>query len=377
MLDRFGREITYLRMSVTEQCNLRCRYCMPVNAEPTKDSGGCTSADCEGDLCGGDGAGTGMLTLDEMITAVRAAASLGIKKVRITGGEPLIRHDIVSICERTAAVSGIDEVCITTNGLLLEKYAKELAAAGVRHVNISLDTLDSEKYEYITGQCDCPYASKSSRDGAAVTGTGNTVTGTGNTVTGTGNRIGCPAAAAGPDRVLAGLEAALAAGFEKVKINTVLIGDFNDDEAEALAGLTLRYPIDVRFIELMPMTGGVFGPEAYISADEVLKRLKGLEKAPDDGVARMYRLPGAKGGIGLISPVSAHFCAECSRLRLTADGRIKPCLHSREEYSIRGLDEAGMRARMEEAILAKPEMHPRLSYDSLSEAGRSMNRIGG
>lgn len=362
MLDRFGREITYLRMSVTEQCNLRCRYCVGANDNRTK-SGGYASHDCDGELCGGDGAGTGILTLDEMIMAVRAAASLGIKKVRITGGEPLIRHDIVSICERTAAVPGIDEVCITTNGLLLEKYAKELAAAGVRHVNISLDTLDAEKYEYITGQCDCPYASNGSRDGAEVTGTGN--------------RSGSPAAAAGPERVLAGLEAALAAGFEKVKINTVLIGGFNDDEAEALAGLTLRYPIDVRFIELMPMTGGVFGPEAYISADEVLKRFKGLEKAPDDGVARMYRLPGAKGGIGLISPVSAHFCAECSRLRLTADGQLKPCLHSREEYSIKGLDEAGMRARMEEAILAKPEMHPRLSYDSLSEAGRSMNRIGG
>ncbi len=367
MLDRFGREITYLRMSVTEQCNLRCRYCMPVNADRTKGSGGCTSADCDGELCGGDGAGTGMLTPDEMITAVRAAASLGIKKIRITGGEPLIRHDIVSICERTTAVPGIDEVCITTNGLLLKKYSKELAAAGVRHVNISLDTLDAKKYEYITGQCDCPYASKSSRGGAEV----------GAEVTGTGNRIGCPAAAAGPERVLAGLEAALAAGYEKIKINTVLIGGFNDDEAEALAGLTLRYPIDVRFIELMPMMGGTFGPEAYISADEVLKRLKSLEKAPDDGVARMYRLPGAKGGIGLISPVSAHFCAECSRLRLTADGRLKPCLHSREEYSIKGLDETEMRARMEESILAKPEMHPRLSYDSLSEAGRSMNRIGG
>ncbi|MBP5652133.1 MAG: radical SAM protein [Lachnospiraceae bacterium] len=364
MLDRFGRKITYLRMSVTEQCNLRCLYCMPANTDRTKDSGGYTSADCEGGQCVGIGTADGMLTPDEMIMAVRAAASLGINKVRITGGEPLIRHDIVSICEHTAAVSGIDEVCITTNGLMLAKYAKELAAAGVKHVNISLDTLDAKKYEYITGRCSCSYNDRiSSADSVDAAGLGKAG--------------GCPEKASGPERVLAGLEAALAAGFEKVKINTVLIGGFNDDETEELAGLTLRYPVDVRFIELMPMTGGVFGPEAYIGADEVLKRLNGLQKAADDGVARMYRLPGAKGGIGLISPVSAHFCAECSRLRLTADGRLKPCLHSKEEYSIKGLDEAGMRARMEEAILAKPEMRPKLSYDNMSEAGRSMNRIGG
>lgn len=354
MLDRFGREITYLRMSVTEQCNLRCLYCMPANADRTKDSGGYTSADCEGGQCGGIGTADGMLTPDEMIMAVRAAASLGINKVRITGGEPLVRSDIVPICERTAAVPGIDEVCITTNGLFLPKYAGELAAAGVKHVNISLDTLDPDKYEYITGMtCTCKCISGSDSGTARSAGT------------------------SGPERVLAGVKAALAAGFEKVKINTVLIGGFNDDETEELAGLTLRYPVDVRFIELMPMTGGVFGPEAYIGADEVLKRLNGLQKAADDGVARMYRLPGAKGGIGLISPVSAHFCAECSRLRLTADGRIKPCLHSNAEYSILGLDEDGIRRKMEEAILAKPVMRPKLSYDNMSEAGRSMNRIGG
>ena len=370
MLDRYGRNITYLRLSVTERCNLSCRYCTPADDKSAKSDRGNILSECVDEQCGGIGTADGMLTTDEMIMAVRAAASLGINKVRITGGEPLVRSDIVSICERTAAVPGIDEVCITTNGLFLPKYAGELAAAGVKHVNISLDTVDPKKYDYITGRCCCQYASKSSRDSAEVTGTGSGIAGADNT-------IKRSAGAAGPERVLAGVEAALAAGFEKVKINTVLIGGFNDDETEELAGLTLRYPVDVRFIELMPMTGGVFGPDAYIGADEVLKRLKGLQKAADNGVARMYRLPGAKGGIGLISPVSAHFCAECSRLRLTADGRIKPCLHSNVEYSILGLDEDGIRRKMEEAILAKPEMRPKLSYDNMSEAGRSMNRIGG
>ena len=355
MLDRFGRNITYLRLSVTEQCNLRCRYCMPAvpacdvscgGSEDDANSGSLRNSalgsrhgdeSCPKGVC--TGAGSSFLTPDEMITAVRAAASLGITKVRITGGEPLVHRDIISICKKTTTVKGIEEVCITTNGLLLSKYAKELADAGVKHVNISLDTLNADKYAYMTGSEQ--------------------------------------RALKGPETVLKSLEAALASGFEKVKINTVLINNFNTDEIEAIADLTRRYPIDVRFIELMPMIRGVFGPEAYIKTDEVLKHLNAPEKVADDGVARMYHLPGAKGNIGLISPVSAHFCAECNRLRLTADGRLKPCLHSKEEYSVKGLDEAGMRARMEEAILAKPEKHPRLAFDSLSEAGRSMNRIGG
>lgn len=334
MLDRFGRKITYLRMSVTEQCNLRCRYCMPADSACDVSCGG---PEGDANCCAfRENTGSSFLTSDEMITAVRAAASLGITKVRITGGEPLVRNDIIRICERTTAVEGVDEVCITTNGLLLTKYAEELSRAGVKHINVSLDTLDKSRYAYMTRS-----------------------------------------EAFGPETVREGIEAALAAGFEKVKINTVLINGFNTDEIEDLAELTRKYPVDLRFIELMPMIKGAFGPEAYISADEVIKRLSDLEKTPDDGVARMFRLPGAKGGIGLISPVSAHFCAECNRLRLTADGRLKPCLHSKEEYSIKGLDEAGMRARMEEAILAKPEKHPKLAFDSLSEAGRSMNRIGG
>ncbi len=317
MKDDFGREINYLRLSVTERCNLRCRYCMP-------EEGICKKAQEE------------MLTEDEMIMAVEAAASLGIHKLRITGGEPLIKKNILSICRRASAVAGIREVCITTNGTLLPSLAPALREAGVQRANISLDTLDPEKYARIT-------------------------------------RVGTL------DQALAGLEAALSAGFEKVKINCVLIGGFNDDEIPSLADLTRIYPVDMRFIELMPMSGNrEFGPEAFIPCSCVLERLPELiTDSRHDGVARLYRLPGARGNVGLISPVSAHFCGECNRLRLTADGHLKPCLHSAEEYALKGLDFAGMRRQIQTAILAKPAMHRPLSVRSRSLTGRAMNRIGG
>ena len=317
MIDRFGREITYLRISVTELCNLRCRYCMP-------EDGVCKKTHEE------------MLTEDEIIMAVRAAASLGIRKLRITGGEPLIKKNIVSICQRAAAVPGIQEVCITTNGTLLPELAKPLRDAGVSRVNISLDTLDPEKFRYIS-------------------------------------RVG------ELDQAVAGIRAALDAGFDKVKLNTVLIGGFNDDEIPALAELTRRYPIDLRFIELMPMyDSGDFGPEAFIPYTVVLDRLPGLEPmATDGGVARLYRLPLAQGNIGLISPVSAHFCGTCNRLRLTADGKLKPCLHSGDEFSIKGLDYNGMVEELRLAIENKPSWHGALDAHNRSRAGRNMNQIGG
>lgn len=317
MIDTFGRNITYLRLSVTELCNLRCRYCMPEDGVCKKDH-------------------AAMLTEEEIITAVEAAASLGITKLRITGGEPLVKKNIVSICRRSAAVAGIREVCLTTNGLLLPKLAKPLRAAGVRRVNISLDTLDPDRYAYMTRR-------GSLRD------------------------------------ALAGIEAALAAGFERVKLNAVLIGDFNEDEIPALANLTRRWPVDVRFIELMPMPeAGSFGPASYLPCGTVLERLPELRPTGRlDGVARMYALPGAYGEIGLISPVSCQFCDTCDRIRLTADGRLKPCLHSPEEYSVRGLDPDGMRAQFQRAIRAKPRQHGELSALCRSQAGRSMDRIGG
>ena len=210
MIDRLGRNITYLRISVTDKCNLRCRYCMP-------EEGVCRKSHAD------------MLTEDEIITAVEAAAALGISKLRFTGGEPLVKKNIVSICRRAATVEGIREVCLTTNGLLLPQLAKELREAGVKRLNLSLDTLDPEKYAYIT-------------------------------------RIGKL------EQFRAGLEAALDAGFDKVKINAVLIGGFNDDEIEALAGLTMEYPVDMRFIELMPIQDhDEFGDSAYVPYSRVLK----------------------------------------------------------------------------------------------------------
>ena len=317
MLDRYGRSITYLRVSVTELCNLRCRYCMPADGIKKKDH-------------------ENMLSEEELIRALRVAASCGIRKLRITGGEPLVKKNIISICQQAAAVEGIEELCITTNGLLLPQLAAPLRQAGVSRINMSLDTLDPDKYRYIS-------------------------------------RVGSL------EQALAGLEAALAVGFEKIKINTVLIGGFNDEEIPDLAELTRRYPIDLRFIELMPMyDSGDFGPEAFIPDTEVLARLPEAEPVPQDGgVARLYRLPGAQGNIGLISPVSAHFCSECNRLRLTADGKLKPCLHAADEYAIKGLDYEGMRRQFEAAIQGKPAWHGVLSATSRSHAGRNMNEIGG
>ena len=317
MKDSYGRSITYMRISVTELCNLRCRYCIPEN-------GICKKSHEE------------MLTEDEIITAVQAAASLGVTKLRFTGGEPLVKKNIVSICKRAATVPGIREVCLTTNGTLLPSFAVPLKNAGVSRLNISLDTLDAEKFRYIS-------------------------------------RVGELSDA------LEGIRAALDAGFEKIKINAVLIGGFNDDEIPALAELTRRYPLDVRFIELMPMVdSGDFGPEAFIPGTVVLEKLPdAVPVSPDGGVARLWKLPGAQGNIGLISPVSAHFCAECSRIRLTADGKLKPCLHSNDEYPIKGLDFEGMCRMMETAISAKPGWHGELDAQNRSRAGRNMNQIGG
>ena len=317
MIDKFGRDITYMRLSVTDKCNLRCRYCMPVE-------GVCLKEHKE------------MLTEDEMITAVEAAASLGVRKLRITGGEPLVKRNIVSICRRAAAVEGIREVCLTTNGLMLPKLAKDLKDAGVKRINLSLDTLDPEKYAYIT-------------------------------------RIGTL------DSFMNGLNAAREAGFKKIKINAVLIGGFNDDEIVPLAELTKQYPVDMRFIEMMPMyDSGDFKEASFVPNTRVLEALPdAVPVESDGGVAKLYRLPGAVGNVGLISPLNAHFCGTCNRIRLTADGKIKPCLHSNAEYSIKGMDFDGMKATLEKAIWNKPQWHGDLDATHRSQAGRNMNQIGG
>lgn len=317
MIDKHGREISYLRISLTELCNFRCRYCMPEEGVEKK---------CHSE----------MMTEEELVCLVRAAAALGIKKLRVTGGEPLIKKNIVSICRTLSSIPGIEELCLTTNGTKLPELAKELKAAGVNRLNLSLDTLDAEKYAYIT------------RRGKLTD-------------------------------FMAGLNAALEAGFDKIKINSVLIGGFNDDEIRPLAELTLKYPIDVRFIEMMPMyDSGDFSPQAFISYTKVLEKLpEAVEMPPDGSVAKLWRLPGAMGNVGLISPVSAHFCSECNRIRLTSDGKLKPCLHSGDEYSIKGLDYEGMYKLLKEVIWNKPAWHGELDALHRSKAGRNMNQIGG
>ena len=312
MKDPFGREITYLRLSVTDLCDLRCTYCMPAKGVQKL-----SHAD--------------VLTEEEMILAVEAAASLGVTKLRITGGEPLVKRNILSICRRSAAVEGIWEVCLTTNGTRLPEFANELRAAGVRRVNVSLDTLDPERY-------------------ARITRTGRF----------------CDA--------WKGFCAALEAGFDRVRVNSVLLHGIGEKEIRDLAELTRIYPVDVRFIERMPMPGAE--TSAFVPAGTVLAALPELVPIPDDdGVAERYALPGALGYVGLIRPVSACFCSRCSRLRLTADGRILPCLHSSSFVPIKGLDRDGMRAAFERAVMMKPERHRGLSESSGADTG--MNRIGG
>ena len=324
MQDPKGRTISYLRLSVTELCNLRCRYCMPPEGVVKRRH-------------------EEMLTQEEMLCAVRAAASLGVYKVRVTGGEPLVKKNILSICSGIRETEGIRELCLTTNGILLPQMAEDLRKAGVDRINLSLDTLDAGRYRMIT------------RGGEL-------------------------------QDALRGLKTALQTGFDRVKINAVLLPDTTPAEIRDLASLTLRHPADVRFIELMPMPGnGVVPGQDFTPAAKVFEALPPLvplEEADlhswDRGtVARLYRLPGARGNIGLISPVSTHFCSSCSRLRLTADGHIRPCLHDAREYSIKGCTFEEMREQFIKSIQNKPPQNPSLSGDGSATAGRSMNRIGG
>ena len=319
MIDGYGRKIEYLRMSVTDACNLRCVYCMPPD--------GMKECPCR----------TAM-SADEFVEIAREAASLGMKKLRITGGEPLVRSDILHLVRELGSIDGIEDMSLTTNATLLAPMARGLYDAGIHRINISLDTLDAAKYEKITR----------------------------------GGRLA---------DAVDGIHAALEAGMSPVKLNTVLIGGFNDDEIAPLAELTLRYPVQLRFIELMPIgdTGGEFDAGAYLPGSAVPERLPQLEPVPSErhSVARLYRLPGAVGEVGLISPLSDHFCAECNRLRLTADGCLKPCLHSAEEIPVRGLHGQELRDAILRAVSHKPEKHAALSATERSEAKRSMYRIGG
>lgn len=314
MLDGCGRTIDYLRLSVTDLCNYRCRYCMPAEGvckRPHDD----------------------ILTVEELVETGRAAVACGVKKIRLTGGEPLVRRGILDICCGLRSIPGLEELCLTTNGSLLPSMAAPLREAGVDRLNISLDTLRPDRFAAMT-------------------------------------RLGTLS------DVLEGIRAAERAGFQDLKLDTVLIGGFNDDEIGDFLALTMKHPWEVRFIELMPM-----GPCAdwekscFLSVDTILQRYSALQQIDPQGVARRYRLPGAKGTLGLISPMSHDFCADCRRIRVTADGKLKGCLHSREELSLRGLHGKDLEDAIRRGILQKPKRHH--LAEGVSDTPRTMNQIGG
>ena len=278
-----------------------------------------------------------ILSIEEVAEIAGAAVELGVKKIRLTGGEPLVRRGVVDLVRKLKALPGLEELALTTNGLLLPELACPLKDAGLDRINVSLDTLDPEKYRRIT------------RGGSLA-------------------------------QALDGIRAAEQAGLFPIKLNAVLMGGINDDEIPALAALTKEKPVELRFIELMPIgDADCFGPEAYLPAEAVLERLPELLPAENSpgSVARLYAFPGAPGRVGLIRPVSCSFCGECNRIRLTADGYLKPCLHSDKEFSLRGLHGEALKAAILAAVNAKPEAHAALSAAERSGAGRNMNEIGG
>lgn len=314
MRDSYGREIRYLRISVTDLCNYRCRYCMDEDGVIKR-------------------AHRDMLSFEEITEITTAAARLGIEKVRLTGGEPLVRRGLPDLCRMLKAVPGMQELAITTNGSLLPALADALKAAGVDRLNVSLDTLRPDRFASITR---CGTLSD----------------------------------------VLAGLDAAEKAGFTGTKLNTVLLGGFNDDEIADFAALTRDRDLSVRFIELMPIGFAANAGAAYLPADAVLKAVPALEPVETRGVARVYRVPGYRGTVGLITPLSEKFCASCDRVRLTADGKLKPCLHSAAEIPLRGLHGAALERALSDAIFHKPKEH-HIDAAHRSESPRSMYEIGG
>jgi len=314
MKDGFGRDIYYLRMSVTDKCNLKCVYCRP----------GCASQQTVHDL----------LSVEEIAEIVRASSACGIRKVRLTGGEPLVRNNIVDICKAVSQTPGISELCLTTNGILLPQYAPELKAAGVTRVNISLDSLDPVTYKKIT-------------------------------------RVGTL------EEAMRGVYAALDTGFRSVKINAVLMGGVNDSEISELMELTRKYDANIRFIEMMPIGETAFTEGAsYVSVSKVLEIAPDLQEIGFEGVAKLYKLPGGRGSIGLICPISSHFCHICNRIRVTSDGKLKPCLHSAQEIPLRGLSGKELEEAICSATLKKPWKHY-LESGEKSRSKRNMNEIGG
>ncbi len=316
MNDRFGRTITYLRLSLTERCTLKCTYCRAGEGVCPKKS---------------------ELTKDEFLRIVRAAASLGVKKVRLTGGEPMLRRDLLEIVSGIRAVDGIEEITMTTNGQHLPGMSRPLKEAGLDRLNISIDSLRPERY-------------------AAITGGGSL------------------------DLVLRGIEEALDAGFAPVKLNAVLLRGQNDDEVDDFIALTRDKPVYVRFIEYMPL-GGEDHADLRVKGDELLAARPALVPLPPmyaGQPARDFQMPGYMGRVGFIDPVSHKFCRSCNRVRIMSDGMLRPCLGQNDEVSLKealaGGDDAALVETIRRAVWEKPETH---AFDGEFHTGRNMSRIGG
>ncbi len=323
--DPFHRKITYLRISITDRCNMRCLYCV--------------SSDSLKPLSHRD-----VLTYEEILDITRASVDLGITKVRITGGEPLIRRDVLHFIRLLRAIPGLKDVSITTNGTLLKDMAGPLFEAGIHRINISLDTLNPLKFRRITR-----------RDHF--------------------------------QEVWDGISAAKGAGFSPIKLNMVVIKGLNDNEIQQFAALSIQQPYVIRFIEFMPIGETTFWDRQKImTSDEIRSRLDSLgslQQVPssvNDGPAKMYRFENAKGEIGIITPISDNFCGTCNRLRLTADGRIRPCLFSDDEIDIKtpirkGCTQEEIRKLLKKGIAKKPKRH--YAGHGNNACLRPMSKIGG
>ena len=326
LADAFHRPITYLRISVTDRCNLRCVYCMPEAGLPWI-------------------AKSDILSFDEIARIVRAAAKVGVRSIRLTGGEPLIRPDLERLVATIAATPGIEDIALSTNGLLLADQAQTLAAAGLTRANISLDTLREDRFKAIARR-------------------------------------------PGLDRVLAGIDAAFAAGLGPIKLNCVVMRGQNDDEVADFAELTRRRPVAVRFIEVMPVEENVGGHASqYISATEILDRIRAIgDLHPVDGPrgngpARYYAFDGALGSVGVISPLSHDYCDTCNRVRLSADGRLKLCLFGDHFIDLRtpvrdGAGDETLIGILRGSMYVKPERH-HLDVGTTASAMRALSEIGG
>ena len=326
IFDTFNRHINYLRISVTDRCNLRCIYCMPK----------------EGISPIGHGE---ILRYEEILRVARSAAEKGITKIRITGGEPLVRKGIIDLIADLGRIPGIDDLSITTNGVLLEACAQALYQSGIKRINISLDTLDPEKYRKITRGGDI-------------------------------------------SAVLTGISKARQAGFSPIKINVVAMRNVNDGEAVEFARLTLDRPVHIRFIEFMPVAGQTMWEEAqFISSEELQNKISALglliplDADQKAGPAKMFQLEGAQGKLGFITALSSHFCATCNRLRLTADGKLRTCLFSDDETDLKPLLRGGcsddeLSSVIEQAIQSKPQRHE-IREASFKKCSRTMSAIGG